>query len=142
MVVVAAAIIWSINNTPEKKIAREASENFSSLIEAQESGSLSANGENVEQDLIAPLKGKAGTLLITESMEIGYLPPPDERIMVFILGTSVEQIESEAISWLLSRGFSREDLCNLPVVFSIDNPEAEPEDEYKLWANYLPPYCL
>ncbi len=142
IITVAVAIVWGFNNTKEKRVAREATDNLSSLIEAQEKGSLSVSGENVKQDLIANLGGEAGAILITESMEIGYLPPPDERIMVFILGTSVEQIESEAINWLLSRGFSKEDICNLPVVFSIGNPAAQPEEAYKLSTNYLPPYCL
>ena len=120
---------------------RKTIENIDAVIEAQETRSLSANGKSVKQNLITSLRGQAGVLLTTESMEIGYLPPPDERIMVFILGKSVEQVESEAINWLLSRGFSKADLCALPVVFSIDNPEAVAE-EYKLSTNYLPPYCL
>lgn len=133
-------VIWS--NTSDKRTEREATENLESLIDAQEQGGLSGNGQTIKENLISPFGGEAGTLLITPTMEIGYLPAPDERIMVFILSESVEQVESEAIDWLLSRGFSREDLCHLPVVFSVDNPEAQPEEEYKLFTNYLPPYCL
>ena len=115
-------------------------------VEASRSGqerrALSEGGEVTEKKIVDSLGGKTGVLLITDSMEIGYLDPPDERIMVFVLDKDVEKTESDAINWLLSRGFSKEDLCNFPVIFSIDNPEAQPEEEYKLSTNYLPPYCL
>ncbi len=126
------------------RVAREKAEaeRVEALIEAQEVGALSSEAVRVKQELIAPLGGQAGTLLEAESMKIGYLPPPDEMILVLISGTSVEEAEEEAISWLLSRGFRRPDLCNLPVVFSVTNPNAQASKEYKLESNYLPEYCL
>lgn len=138
ILLVAGAIVFMTRDTKDSDVKK----NLDAIINAYDTGSLSARGETAKQDLIDPLEGKAGTILTTELMEIGYLPPPDEMIMVFILGTSVEKIESDAIAWLLDKGLSKEDLCNLPVVFSIDSPYAEPKEEYKLSTNYLPPYCL
>ena len=146
IIVIVLVILLSILITAtfyvRDKISRDTSENIEALIFAQEATTLSVEGEEAKKNLIDSLSGKTGSLLVTDSMEIGYLDPPDERIMVFILGTSVEQIEADAISWLLSRGFPREDLCNFPVVFSVDNPDAQTEEKYKLFFFNLPPYCL
>ena len=118
--------------------------NLDPLIKADLEGVLSQQGEAVKNELIKSLNGKDGTLLSNASMEIGYLfsaPPLGDRIMVFINGTGVDKIEKDALSWLRSRGFSNADLCNLPVVFSIANPNAETAYEYKLISNYIPDFC-
>jgi hypothetical protein len=146
LIVVAIAIVATIlplvlRREGEKEIADKRDEAFKNLIEAQERNILSAQGKLIKKNLVASLGGKAGVLIKSESMEIGYLPPPSERIKVFILGTEVEKIEQDAINWLRSRGFSEEDICNMPVVFSIANPDAQVEQTYKLYTNYLPEFC-
>ncbi|OGY56396.1 MAG: hypothetical protein A2Y84_01805 [Candidatus Colwellbacteria bacterium RBG_13_48_8] len=113
-----------------------------SLIQAvvQETA-LSERGAIAKQNLTSGFNGKVGTLLATQDMGIGYIPPPDESVMVFITGVDVERIERDAISWLMSRGFSESDLCYLPVVFSVVNPEAQTDKTYKLSANHVPEFC-
>lgn len=132
------AFVLSISREQKNK------NDFELLLRAQREGVLSEQGKVVRNELIEPLGGKSGTLLSVTSMEIGYLapmPPLKEKIMVFIFGTEVEKIEQDAISWLRSRGFSDADLCNLPVVFSVTNPNAQTNKEYKLSMNYIPEFC-
>ncbi|MDD5710985.1 MAG: hypothetical protein PHV43_02715, partial [Candidatus Colwellbacteria bacterium] len=61
-----------------------------SLIQAVvQENALSEKGAITKRNLIAGFNGEAGTLLATEDMGIGYLPPPDESVMVFITGVDV-----------------------------------------------------
>lgn len=130
-------LVVYVNQNDEREVADKVED----ILEAQKDGGLSASGERVKRELIAPLQGESGALFMTADMEIGYLTPPGERIMVFILGNQVEEIEERAINWLLSKGFSEADLCALPVVFSIVSQNPQTEAEYKLETNYIPPYC-
>lgn len=102
---------------------------------------LSEKGAAARERLSAEFNGGSGILLSTREMGIGYSSLPDESVKVFIKGTDIEQIEQNAISWLMSRGFSREDLCYLPVIFVVMNPNAQADEEYKLFINHLPDYC-
>jgi len=122
--------------------SREQTIPVKSLIRATiQETALSESGINAKKNLIASLNGKSGALLATQDMGVGYIPPPGEKIAVYILGNNVEQIEQDAISWLMSRGFSKTDLCYLPVIFSVINPEAQTNKKYKLSMDYIPEFC-
>jgi hypothetical protein len=144
MVVSIVLIVWGafVLVTTEKENKNSIS--IEPLLKAEHEGVLSEQGKAVLNTLTEPLDGESGTLAGTAQMEIGYLapmPPLGDRIMVFILGIEVEKIEQDALSWLRSRGFSDNDICALPVVFSIVNPAAQTTNKDKLTANYLPPFC-
>lgn len=99
------------------------------IIEAQTTGTLSASGLIARDKLTAPLEGKSEALLITDDFEIGYLNPPGERLMIFIFSETPEIAEQSAISWIKSRGFTEDDICNFPTIISGVGP------------NHLPSFC-
>jgi len=121
--------------------SRQVAEQANNILEAQQKGTLSVAGEAAKRDIINSVVGRSETLVTTESMEIGYLAPPEERIMVFILQGNAEAVEEQALNWLMSRGFSQEDICNFPVIFSVVNNKVQTTEPYKLETNYIPPYC-
>ncbi len=88
------------------------------ILQAQSTGELSEPGKMARKKLIAPLGEKADALVITEDFEVGYFPPPLERLRIFIFSENPEVAEQDAISWIKSRGFSENDICNFPTVVS------------------------
>ena len=134
--IVGAVIIWVNSYNKKQEVPAR------SLIQAVvQENALSEKGVIAKKNLIAGFNGKAGTLLATQDMGIGYIPLPDESVMVFITGVDVERIERDAMSWLMSRGFSKSDLCYLPVIFSVVNLEAQTDKTYKLSTNHIPEFC-
>lgn len=99
------------------------------ILQVQNEGELSESGKIAREKLVAPLGGNSKALLVTEDYEIGYLPPPSERLMVFIVSETPDTAEQDAISWIKSRGFSESDICNFPTVISGVGP------------NHLPAFC-
>jgi len=109
------------------------------IYQAQETASLSPGGEALKAELIKFLGGKAGAIINNSDFEIGYLPAPLERLMIFVNFNNWQEKENTAISWLKSRGFSDADICGFPTVISVvtDTPESSME----LPGSHVPSFC-
>ena len=106
--------VWVYRNWRGKESAK----NIEQIIQAQEEGVLSESGNVAKAQLIASLGEGAEALIITNDFEIGYFPPPSERLRIFIYSKNPEMAEQDAINWIKSRGFSESDICNFPTIIS------------------------
>ena len=119
--------------------ATEEGRDIERIYRAQQEANLSAEGQEIKQELIASLEGSAGTIFSTTDFEIGYLSPPMERFMIFVPLSGYQQKADTAIKWLKSRGFSESDICNLPTVISVYTNT--PSENTQIPANHLPSFC-
>lgn len=114
---------------------------FKERMSAELKGEVSDSGQLVKEKLIKGIQKSGGTIISTPDFEIGYAAFPLDQFDIYIDGINVEEIENNALSWLKSRGFSEADLCGLPVIFFVVDPNAITSHEYKLKIGYLPDFC-
>lgn len=87
------------------------------LVErAQDRIQLSSNGTLVKERLIKKLNGESGDIYTSPKIRIEYIQAPD-LFQAEILSTEITSAKEEAVNWMLSQGFTSEDLCNLPFSF-------------------------
>lgn len=81
---------------------------------------LTINDQNIKKQVIAEVGGKAATLNETKSYKIMYLPAGDE-FLVAIKDINILTAKQEVKSWFISKGFTQNAMCDLPVSFFLDN---------------------
>jgi hypothetical protein len=103
-------------------------------------GPLSPEKEKLRQALIAPFAGQAGTVVDTPDYRIDYLPA-GPVFQVEIKTVYVIQAQKEAINWLKAKGFSEEDICNLPLAFYLGFGPAQKLRGSGLSVSPKPDFC-
>lgn len=79
-------------------------------------------------------------LKTTDMYKIEYLPSLDE-FQVELTTIRINTAKADAVAWFKSQGFSDEAICKLPVVFTIDNRDAESLRGMNIIFNPLAPGC-
>lgn len=110
------------NGFPMREMAyKESSDGHSKLIDRLKNPvPLTVNDQNVKKQVIAEVGGKAATLNETRSYKIMYLPTGDE-FLVAIKDINIVRAKQEVKNWFISKGFSQNAMCDLPVSFFLDN---------------------
>lgn len=109
--------IISTPNSPIH-IPEDASQEFG------EKGGESMDAKSLKQELISPLQGQPGTIHKTDEYRIDYVPSPD-TFMVEITTPDFEVVKSSVFGWFLAQGFSKNDTCNMKVLFYLNNTAKE-----------------
>lgn len=101
---------------------------------------LSEDKEAIKNSLIRPLEGGAGTISEGGQFKVDYLPAFD----VFEVGiktVDIPQAKEGAIAWFKEKGFTEDDICNLPVTFYLASEVARQYEGSGLIFNPLPDFC-
>lgn len=80
---------------------------------------LSDNDSSIRKDVLASLGNKSGLLYESSLVRIEYIKTPD----IFegeILTINIESAKSQGVQWFLSKGMSKEGVCNLPLSFYLN----------------------
>ncbi|MDP3998620.1 MAG: hypothetical protein Q8P89_03325 [bacterium] len=86
---------------------------------------ISKTGENIKKKAISnPLKENQGDLLLLENQDfkIEYAKSPD-AFFVTMKSENIlryEQYNDQVENWFVSKGFNKDDLCKLVVIYAID----------------------
>lgn len=81
---------------------------------------LSDAGQNTKQRLKATLKLGAGTLYSSPNVTVGYLSATDQ-FQGQILSFDVKRAKQEAVNWMITQGFTKDDVCKLPLSFYLSS---------------------
>ena len=125
-----AAVILSRDQREESQVV---------VGEPIQSQPLSSDKEAIKNRLVAPLGG-AGILTENEDFRVEYYSP--DFFQAVIKTTAVADARDKAINWFKEQGFTEEDICKLPITFSLT-----PEVDQKLMGSgfsygALPDFCL
>ncbi len=85
----------------------------------QQRPELSDQGKIVRQNLLARLNNISGIVSETSTYRLEYIESPD-TFMSEILTTDIEQAKKDVETFLLQEGFSRTDICYLPLTFYLN----------------------
>lgn len=99
---------------------------------------LPSDKEAIKQRLVAPL-GEAGTLSDDPNFRIDYIAP--DIFQVEIKTTNIVDARENAIAWFKDKGFSGDDICNLPVTFYLSGEVAKQYEGSGLVFDSLPEFC-
>ena len=89
-----------------------------------EERSLSETNSKTREKITSSIPEKSGTLLLSERVRLDYLATPD-FFQAEILTTDVAVAKQEVISWFLSKGISKEGICDLPIMFYLGQVPTE-----------------
>lgn len=81
-----------------------------------------SNSDKIAKERILnlfPAGQVSGVIYKSPTIQVEYINAADE-IQVEILTVDIAQAKTDASSWFSSHGFSKEAICNLPVVFYIN----------------------
>ena len=105
-------------NTGTKADYIEPSKDITKALEKKDG--LSQEGQEAKRRLVSGLNGEAGIILESTQFRIEYYPPLNnlkERFVVTIKTSNFEPTKELVRDWLLSKGFSQNDVCELPMAF-------------------------
>ncbi len=101
---------------------------------------LSEQDKKVRQELINSVSDKSGLINTNQLYSIEYVKSPDS-FMVEILSTDVEAAKKSAASWFKQKGISGQGICNLPVVFYLNDSVKSYLQQNNQTFNPLPEEC-
>lgn len=107
---------------------------------AQNRQNLSENGTTAKLKLIASLGGTSGRVYTTPTVSIEYIKSPD-LFQGEINSSDIELAKQEAVNFMISQGFSNEDLCKLPFSFYLSPPARNSQEGSNSIFNPLPENC-
>ena len=90
--------------------------------------------------IISSLKNGSGTLLSSPNVLLGYLSSPD-FFQAEILNSNVAVAKQEVVSWFISKGISKEGICDLPIMFYLGSKPAQEFIESREKFSPLAPGC-
>lgn len=100
--------------------------NTPTIAQIQNKPPLSKEAQQIKQMVVSkPItkQGNFGILIDNSNYQLGYAPTPDAFFVSFY-SQDVEKYDlynQEIENWLLEKGFVKEDLCNLIVIYSISS---------------------
>ncbi len=101
---------------------------------------LSDSDRLIRSQIISEIGSKSGTLYLSSNILLGYLSSPD-YFQAEIKTTNDEIAKTEAVNWFLSKGISRSGICDLPIMFILDENVFRYFIESKKEFNPLAPGC-
>lgn len=111
------------------------------LVEAvKNKKGLSQNGIAAKEKLILLLKNTSGSVYKSQQVRIDYVKSPD-IFQVEILSTDVTLAKQEAVNWMVSQGFTKDDVCKLPLSFYLSPETSASLQNTKTIFNPLPDGC-
>jgi len=99
---------------------------------------LPPDKEALKRKLVAPL-GAGGVLTDGPDFRIDYISP--DIFQVEIKTTSIDKAKTAALEWFEQKGFTQEDICNLPVAFYLSSEVARQYQGSGLIFRPLPDFC-
>lgn len=81
---------------------------------------LSENGIATKLRLTTSLNGASGRIYASPTVSIEYIKSPD-LFQGEINSTSIMLAKQEAVNWMVSQGFTKEDICKLPFSFYLSS---------------------
>ena len=92
-------------------------EKTNQLVEsAKNRQTLSQTGLTSKQALIDKLGGTSGEVYTSSNVRIDYIESAD-LFQAELISSNINTAKQEATSWMLTQGFTQQDLCNLPFSF-------------------------
>lgn len=101
---------------------------------------LSPEGESSKQKIIAGLGGTSGRVFTNNNVIIDYVASPD-LFQGEILTTNINSAKQDAVSFMLSQGFSPSDVCYLPLSFYLNSKVSGQLKSSNIIFNPLPEGC-
>lgn len=86
---------------------------------------LSSSDELKRTLIISEIGSESGTLYSSPNVLLGYLSSPD-YFQAEINTANIDSAKKEVVDWFLSKGISQAGICNLPIMFLL-NQEATSE---------------
>lgn len=90
--------------------------------------------------IISEIGNKSGTLYSSPNVLLGYLSSPD-YFQAEIRTNNDISAKNEVVNWFLSKGVSRSGICDLPIMFMLDEKTSSYFIDQKLKFNPLAPGC-
>ena len=129
-----------LGNTLSKPPIKYDSQKTNQLIQkSKQRQALSADGAKIKIQLAASLNG-SGTLYSSSNITIEYIASPD-LFQAEIKNANVSGAKQEAVNWMISKGFSREDICKLPFSFYLNGQVSDQLRNSGTTFNPLPDGC-
>ena len=104
-----------------------------------ERSGLTPEKEQLKRELVAPV-GAAGVLSDGPRFRIDYIAV-DDLFNIEIKTVAIDEAKEETVSWFEEKGFSREDICKLRIVFYLGADVYEQVKGSGLIFNPLPDFC-
>lgn len=101
---------------------------------------LSSAGQEAKQRIVARLDNKPGGILTTQNVKISYTPSMD-AFTGEIISIDISKAKSDAVTFMLSQGFTKEDVCKLPLSFYLGSEIKSALSNSGLIFNPLPEGC-
>jgi len=101
---------------------------------------LSDDGQNSKNTIVQNLNSKPGEVFTNSNVQIAYLPSMDAFIAE-IRSANISQAKKDAVDFLTSQGFTKEDVCRLPLSFYLSAEVKESISEARTVFNPLPEGC-
>lgn len=111
------------------------------LVEAvKNKKGLSQNGIAAKEKLILSLNSTSGSVYSSLQVRIDYIKSPD-IFQVEILSNNIAQAKQEAVNWMISQGFTKDDVCRLPLSFFLSTAASLSLQSSNTIFNPLPDGC-
>lgn len=101
---------------------------------------LADQDKRARAQIISEIGNKSGSLYSSPNVILGYLSSPD-YFQAEITTNNVDFAKEEVIDWLLSKGISEGGICDLPIMFLLDENTSTYFIESKKEFNPLAPGC-
>lgn len=113
--------VTPVGPTPVSKppIPYNKSDSDQLLEKVENRADLSTQDSTAKQKLLEPFANKSATLQQTNLYIISYVSSAD-LFQVEILSADISTAKSLATNWFLSKGFSKQGICDLPVMFYLN----------------------
>lgn len=85
---------------------------------------LSQNGSVAKAKLTSTLNNISGNAYASSQVRIDYVKSPDV-FQAEILSTNIPSAKQEAVSWMISQGFTKDDVCRLPFSFYLNTKASD-----------------
>lgn len=113
----------------------------SELVDAAKNKkTLSETGILAKNKLVASLNNTSGSIYSSLQVKINYIKSPDV-FQAEIESTNIAQAKQEAVDWMVSQGFTKDDICKLPLSFYLGSEASASLQNTKTIFNPLPDGC-
>lgn len=128
------------SKTPGVRIQYNLEKSDELVTAATDRKQLSVAGATTKDRLIASLSGSSGVVYSSPNVKISYIAAPD-LFQSEILSVDDIAAKQEATDWMISQGFTKDDLCKLPFSFFLGAASAQKYLNSSAVFNPLPEGC-
>ncbi len=101
---------------------------------------LSENGQNTKNTIVQKLNNKPGEIFTNSNVQIAYIASMDAFIAE-IRSVNISQAKKDAVNFLTSQGFTKDDVCKLPLSFYLNSEVKKSILESHIVFDPLPEGC-